>query len=122
MDPALATIQSLLNPSTTTPTNLLREVVRSTRWRREVGGDMPVVFIPEESETECLPSNRMSSFGFLAFVVQSINAVVNVANNINREGPQLGQNLSICLFFLLIILMLVYFIPTESPSQPQQQQ
>merc|ERR1719150_2443428 len=89
MDPALATIQSLLNPSTPPPTNLLREVVMSARWRREAGGDMPVVFLPEESDLECLPSNRMSSFGFLAFVVQSINAVVNVANNINRERGQI---------------------------------
>ena len=47
---------------------------------------MPVVFLPHQSETQCLPSNRMSAFGFLAFVVQSVNAVVNVANNINSNN------------------------------------
>ena len=47
---------------------------------------MPVVFLPEESDKQCLPSNRMSAFGFLAFVVQSVNAVVNVANNINSNN------------------------------------
>ena len=85
MDAALPTIKSLLSTSAT-PLGL---VATSSRWRRQVGGDMPVVFLPEESDLECLPSNRMSSFGFLAFVVQSINAVVNVANNINRERGQI---------------------------------
>ena len=47
---------------------------------------MPVVFLPHQSDTQCLPSNRMSAFGFLAFVVQSVNAVVNVANNINSNN------------------------------------
>ena len=84
MAAALLTIQSLLSPSTPH----LPQVTTLSRGRRQAGGEMPVVFLPEESQTECLPSNRMSSFGFLAFVVQSINAVVNVANNINREGSQ----------------------------------
>jgi len=36
--------------------------------RREAPGyesDMPIVFIPEASDKECIPQNRMSSFGFL---------------------------------------------------------
>ena len=54
--------------------------------------EMPVVFLPEESERECVAENRMSSFGFLAFVVQSINAVVNVANNMNNNNNNRNNN------------------------------
>ena len=74
----------ITNPTTTTSTSQQwTDQLTSGRWRRQAGGDMPVVFLPQESDTQCLPSNRMSAFGFLAFVVQSVNAVVNVANNIN---------------------------------------
>ena len=67
---------------------LLDENVRVKRS----GDQMPVVFLPEESETQCVAQNRMSSFGFLAFVVQSINAVVNVANNINDNNNNRNNN------------------------------
>merc|ERR1719220_180817 len=53
---------------------------------------MPVVFIPEETETECVAENRMSSFGFLGFVVSAVNAVVNVANNINNNNNNRNNN------------------------------
>ena len=62
-----------------------------SRMRRDVN-EMPVVFLPEQSETVCVAENRMSSFGFLAFVVQSINAVVNVANNINNNNNNRNNN------------------------------
>ena len=62
------------------------------RVKRSSGDQMPVVFLPEETETECVAQNRMSSFGFLAFVVQSINAVVNVANNINDNNNNRNNN------------------------------
>ena len=77
---------ALLLTTPPTTTSLLTDQVASGRWRRQTGGDMPVVFLPQESDTQCLPSNRMSAFGFLAFVVQSVNAVVNVANNINSNN------------------------------------
>ena len=78
----------ITNPTTTTSTTSQQwtDQLTSGRWRRQAGGDMPVVFLPQESDTQCLPSNRMSAFGFLAFVVQSVNAVVNVANNINSNN------------------------------------
>ena len=77
----------ITNPTTTTSTSQQwTDQLTSGRWRRQAGGDMPVVFLPQESDTQCLPSNRMSAFGFLAFVVQSVNAVVNVANNINSNN------------------------------------
>ena len=62
-----------------------------SRIKRDVN-EMPVVFLPEQSETVCVAENRMSSFGFLAFVVQSINAVVNVANNINNNNNNRNNN------------------------------
>ena len=46
----------------------------------------------QESETECVAENKMSSFGFLGFVVASINAVVNVANNINDNNNNRNNN------------------------------
>ena len=54
--------------------------------------EMPVVFLPETSDLECVAQNRMSSFGFLAFIVQSVNAVVNVANNINNNNNNRNNN------------------------------
>ena len=76
----------ITSPTTSTTSQQWTDQLTSGRWRRQAGGDMPVVFLPQESDTQCLPSNRMSAFGFLAFVVQSVNAVVNVANNINSNN------------------------------------
>ena len=61
------------------------------RVERDVN-EMPVVFLPETSDSECVAQNRMSSFGFLAFVIQSVNAVVNVANNINNNNNNRNNN------------------------------
>ena len=61
------------------------------RVERDVN-EMPVVFLPETSDLECVAQNRMSSFGFLAFVIQSVNAVVNVANNINNNNNNRNNN------------------------------
>ena len=72
-------------------TGLLHSSDEERRTRRNVA-EMPVVFLPEQSDTECVAQNRMSSFGFLAFVVQSINAVVNVANNINDNNNNRNNN------------------------------
>ena len=64
---------------------------RQMRVERDVN-EMPVVFLPESSDLECVAQNRMSSFGFLAFVIQSVNAVVNVANNINNNNNNRNDN------------------------------
>ena len=79
-----------------------------SRLKRNVN-EMPVVFLPEGSETECVAQNRMSSFGFLAFVVQSINAVVNVANNINdnnnnRNNNNNGNTLIVDILYMITLL------------------
>ncbi|ROT78303.1 hypothetical protein C7M84_002989 [Penaeus vannamei] len=41
--------------------------------------DMPIVLVPEESAAECVSNNQLSSFGFLGFVLNVVNAVINVA-------------------------------------------
>ena len=46
----------------------------------------PVVCLPKpKGGKDCDPSNRMSSFGYLSFVLSLINAAVNAANNINNN-------------------------------------
>jgi hypothetical protein len=41
------------------------------RIRRRRSNDMPVVFVPEETETECVAQHRMSSFGFMGNAEQT---------------------------------------------------
>jgi hypothetical protein len=42
--------------------------------RRRRSNDMPVVFVPEETETECVAQHRMSSFGFMGNAEQTTMA------------------------------------------------
>ena len=48
---------------------------------------MPVVFKQElhTSEAECVPKRRMSSWGFLSFMIAVTNAVINISNNVNNN-------------------------------------
>ena len=86
-----SSVRVLLSPNILT--NLKPSDISHLDERVKRSGDqMPVMFLPEESETQCVAQNRMSSFGFLAFVVQSINAVVNVANNINDNNNNRNNN------------------------------
>jgi hypothetical protein len=39
--------------------------------RNKRSNDMPVVFVPEETETECVAQHRMSSFGFMGNAEQT---------------------------------------------------
>ena len=48
--------------------------------------DMPVVFLPQKSKTECERVSRMSSWGFMSFVLAVINGVINISNNINSNN------------------------------------
>ena len=53
----------------------------------------PVVFLPNSpGGKDCEPSNRMSSFGYLAFVLSLINGVVNAANNVNNNQNNNNNN------------------------------
>ena len=53
----------------------------------------PVVFLPNSpGGKDCEPSSRMSSFGYLAFVLSLINSVVNAANNVNANQNNNNNN------------------------------
>ena len=53
----------------------------------------PVVFLPNSpGGKDCEPSNRMSSFGYLSFVLSLINSVVNAANNVNANQNNNNNN------------------------------
>lgn len=53
----------------------------------------PVVFLPNSPQgKDCEPSNRMSSFGYLSFMLSLINAVVNAANNVNNNQNDNNNN------------------------------
>ena len=87
-----SSVRVLLSPNILTNLKLSDIILLEKERVKRSGDQMPVVFLPEESETQCVAQNRMSSFGFLAFVVQSINAVVNVANNINDNNNNRNNN------------------------------
>ena len=48
---------------------------------------MPVVFKQElpNSEAECVPRHRLSSWAFLSFMIAITNAVINISNNVNNN-------------------------------------
>ena len=53
---------------------------------------MPVVFMPQKSQTECERVSRMSSWGFMSFVLSVINGVINISNNINSNNNNRNNN------------------------------
>ena len=63
--------------------------------------DMPVVFLPQKSKTECERVSRMSSWGFMSFVLAVINGVINISNNINSNNNKY--------IFIIEILFVLYF-------------
>ena len=52
------------------------------RMKRSVKQDagMPIVFIPEESDKECIARNRMSSFGFLGSIREHVKKNLHSVN------------------------------------------
>ena len=58
--------------------NDIRQSVIQTFHKREAienQPNMPVVFLPQKSKTECERVSRMSSWGFMSFVLAVINGV-----------------------------------------------
>lgn len=53
---------------------------------------MPVVFIPQKSQTECERVSKLSSFGFMSFVLAIVNGVISVSNNINNNNNNRNNN------------------------------
>ena len=64
--------------------------VRAKRSVNE-GPDMPIVFLREESVTKCVPRKKISSWGFLGFVLAVVNAVINIIN-INNNNNNNNNN------------------------------
>ena len=47
--------------------------------------NMPVVFLPQKNTVECERVSRMSSWGFMSFVLAVVNGVINVCKYINAK-------------------------------------
>ena len=47
---------------------------------------------PDSTVAGCVPSNKMSSVGFLAFVVSAMNGVISAVNNINDNNNNNNNN------------------------------
>ena len=60
---------------------------RFDRRRRSTSAKMPVVFKQElpNSEADCAPRHRLSSWAFLSFMIAITNAVINISNNVNNN-------------------------------------
>ena len=56
------------------------------------GPKMPVVFMSQKSKVECERSSRMSSWGFMSFVLSIVNGVINISNNINNNNNNRNNN------------------------------
>lgn len=100
--PQLSSIETILSSASDSESNLA-QISTILRSKRNIMDDIvaaystnfgskkgkkkkPVVFLPNSpAGKDCEPSNRMSSFGYLAFVLSLINAVVNAANNVNNN-------------------------------------
>ena len=63
-----------------------RRIRRSPKNKKGSSPKMPVVFVPEASETECIPKYRMSSWGFMSFILATVNAVISQANNVDNNN------------------------------------
>ena len=69
-----------------------QELCRGKRDANPPPPDMPVVFLPQKSQTECERVSRMSSWGFMSFVLAIINGVINISNNINNNNNNRNNN------------------------------
>ena len=44
-----------------------------------------MILVEQGKETECVANNKLSSFGFVGFLLNIVNAVMNLSNNINND-------------------------------------
>ncbi|XP_023321354.1 FK506-binding protein 6 [Eurytemora carolleeae] len=51
-----------------------------------------MLLIPKQSDKQCIPSNQLSSIGFLGFIVSVINAAMSIANNLNSNNNNRNNN------------------------------
>merc|ERR1712079_644411 len=50
------------------------------------GSPVPMILMPRQSDKECIPSNQLSSIGFVGFILAVINASMNIVNNANSNN------------------------------------
>ena len=70
----------------------IHHLVQRSPTKKQEPPKMPVVFMPQKSETECERDSRMSSWGFMSFVLAAVNGVINISNNINNNNNNRNNN------------------------------
>merc|ERR1719483_1192882 len=53
---------------------------------------VPMILMPSQSDKECIPSNQLSSIGFVGFILSVVNAGMNIVNNANSNNNDLNNN------------------------------
>merc|ERR1719495_2309493 len=48
--------------------------------------------MPSQSDKECIPSNQLSSIGFVGFILSVVNAAINIVNNANSNNNNNDNN------------------------------
>merc|ERR1719397_806975 len=56
------------------------------------GSSVPMILMPRQSDKECIPSNQLSSIGFVGFILAVINASMNIVNNANSNNNNRNNN------------------------------
>merc|ERR1712156_1055430 len=51
-----------------------------------------MILMPRQSDKECIPSNQLSSIGFVGFILAVINASMNIVNNANSNNNNRNNN------------------------------
>merc|ERR1719483_1010449 len=53
---------------------------------------VPMILMPSQSDKECIPSNQLSSIGFVGFILSVVNAGMNIVNNANSNNNNRNNN------------------------------
>lgn len=76
-------IENMLNIS-----DILGESIERSRRSSSV----PMILMPSQSDRECIPSNQLSSIGFMGLMISLINAAINMVNNVNNNNNNRNNN------------------------------
>merc|ERR1711953_1406161 len=53
---------------------------------------VPMILMPRQSDKECIPSNQLSSIGFVGLVLSLLNAAMSLVNNVNSNNNNRNNN------------------------------
>jgi len=70
----------------------LAEGMGTGRAYSKSGSSVPMILMPRQSDKECIPSNQLSSIGFVGFILAVINASMNIVNNANSNNNNRNNN------------------------------